>query len=112
MEQGAFFGNGKDIKVGYYVGIGKNFKSLNRILTIEDELMMGDDVLFLGADTIMKAKTFQWVNKVINLQYLCTFVLTFGLVLVPLSYMVANTSAKASSSVQAQLLQRMFQTTP
>ena len=48
MEQGAYFGNGKDVKVGNYVGIGKNFKSLNRILTIEDELMMGEDVLFLG----------------------------------------------------------------
>ena len=48
VEQGAYFGNGKDIKVGNYVGIGKNFKSLNRILTIEDELMMGEDVLFLG----------------------------------------------------------------
>ena len=48
VEQGAYFGNGKDIKEGNYVGIGKNFKSLNRILTIEDELMMGEDVLFLG----------------------------------------------------------------
>lgn len=48
VEQGAYFGNGKDIKVGNFVGLGKNFKSLNRILTIEDELMMGEDVLFLG----------------------------------------------------------------
>ena len=48
VEQGAYFGNGKDIKVGDYVGIGKNFKSLNRILTIDGELMMGEDVLFLG----------------------------------------------------------------
>jgi maltose O-acetyltransferase len=37
VEQGAYFGNGKDIKVGEYVGIGKNFKPLNRILTIENE---------------------------------------------------------------------------
>ena len=57
--------------------------------------MLGEDVLFLGADTIMKAKTSQWVNKVINIQHLCTFVLTFGLVLVPLSSMIANASAKA-----------------
>lgn len=49
VEQGAYFGSGKDIKIGNYVGIGKNFKSLNRILTIEDELMMGEDVLFLGS---------------------------------------------------------------
>ena len=48
VEQGAYFGNGKDIKVGDYVGIGKNFKSLNRILTIDGELMMGEDVLSLG----------------------------------------------------------------
>lgn len=34
--------------MGDYVRIGKNFKSLNRIFTIEDELMMGEDVLFLG----------------------------------------------------------------
>lgn len=40
--------NRKDVKVGNYFGIGKNFKSLNRILTIDDELMMGEDVLFLG----------------------------------------------------------------
>ncbi len=48
VEQGAYFGNGKDIKVGDYVGIGKNFKSLNRILTIDGELMMGEDLLSLG----------------------------------------------------------------
>lgn len=48
VEQGAYFGNGKDIIAGDYVGFGKNFKSLNRILTIADELMMGEDVLFLG----------------------------------------------------------------
>jgi len=34
--------------VGDEVGIGKNFKSLNRIVTIDDYLMMGEDVLFLG----------------------------------------------------------------
>jgi maltose O-acetyltransferase len=48
VEQGAYFGNGKDIRVGNYVGFGKNFKSLNRILHIGDELMMAEDVLFLG----------------------------------------------------------------
>lgn len=48
VEQGAYFGSRKDIRVGNFVGLGKNFKSLNRILTIEDELMMGEDVLFLG----------------------------------------------------------------
>lgn len=52
VEQGAYFGNGKDVSVGNYVGLGKNFKSLNRILTIGDEVMMGEDVLFLGGGHI------------------------------------------------------------
>ena len=49
VEQGAFFGNGKKFLIGDHVGIGKNFKSLNRTVTIDDYLMMGEDVLFLGA---------------------------------------------------------------
>ncbi len=48
VEQGAYFGNGKNFTVGDEVGLGKNFKSLNRIVTIDDYLMMGEDVLFLG----------------------------------------------------------------
>lgn len=48
VEQGVYFGNGRDIRVGNDVGFGKNFKTLNRRLTIDDELMMGEDVLFLG----------------------------------------------------------------
>lgn len=48
VEQGAYFGNGKKFTVGSHVGLGKNFKSLNRIVTIDDYLMMGEDVLFLG----------------------------------------------------------------
>lgn len=56
VEQGAYFGNGKDIKEGDYVGIGKIFKSLNRILTIEDELMMGEDVLCLRRFIQLKCK--------------------------------------------------------
>lgn len=48
VEQNAYFGSGKDFTIGEYVGLGKNFKSLNRIVTIEDQLMMGEDVLFLG----------------------------------------------------------------
>lgn len=50
VEQGAYFGNGKNFTVGSYVGLGKNFKSLNRIVTIDDYLMMGEDVLFLGGN--------------------------------------------------------------
>ena len=48
VERGAYFGRGKNFTVGDEVGIGKNFKSLNRIVTIDDYLMMGEDVLFLG----------------------------------------------------------------
>lgn len=48
VEKGAYFGNGSDFKVGHEVGLGKNFKSLNRIVIIDDYLMMGEDVLFLG----------------------------------------------------------------
>ena len=48
VEQGAYFGNGSNFSCGREVGLGKNFKSLNRIVTIDDYLMMGEDVLFLG----------------------------------------------------------------
>lgn len=48
VESGAYFGSGKCFTVGDEVGIGKNFKSINRIVTIDDYLMMGEDVLFLG----------------------------------------------------------------
>lgn len=48
VEQGAYFGNGKDMTVGSHVGLGKDFKTLNRILTIDNSLMMGENVLFLG----------------------------------------------------------------
>lgn len=48
VEQGAYFGNGKNFTVGSHVGLGKDFKSLNRVVIIDDYLMMGEDVLFLG----------------------------------------------------------------
>lgn len=48
VEQGAYFGSGKDMTLGKEVGLGKNFKTLNRVVTIDDYLMMGEDVLFLG----------------------------------------------------------------
>lgn len=48
VEQGAYFGNGTRFLVGNDVGIGKNFKALNRDIVIDDELIMGEDVLFLG----------------------------------------------------------------
>ncbi len=48
VEQGAYFGNGKNIRVGNNVGIGKNFRTHNRLLVIHDRLLMGEEVLFLG----------------------------------------------------------------
>lgn len=48
VEQGAYFGNGKDVKVGTYVGFGKDFVMHNRLLTVDDYLMMGEEVMFLG----------------------------------------------------------------
>ena len=48
VEKGAYFGSGKSFTVGDEVGIGRNFKSLNRTVTIDDYLRMGEDVLFLG----------------------------------------------------------------
>ena len=48
VEQGAYFGSGMNFTVGNEVGLGKNFKSLNRSVIIDDYLMMGEDVLFLG----------------------------------------------------------------
>jgi len=48
VENNVYIGNGKNIIVGNEVGLGSNFKSLNRILKIGNYLMMGEDVLFLG----------------------------------------------------------------
>ena len=48
VEQGAWLGNGKDVKVGSHVGIGKDFTLHNCILTIEDNLLMGEEVMILG----------------------------------------------------------------
>ena len=48
VEQGAYIGSGKDIRVGNNVGLGKNFVAHGRVITIDDYLMMGEDVMFLG----------------------------------------------------------------
>ena len=48
VEQGAYFGSGKDIRVGTLVGLGKNFTLHNCILTVDDYLMMGEDVMIIG----------------------------------------------------------------
>ena len=48
VEQGAYIGNGKQFRVGNNVGIGKDFCSHNRPLSIHDRLLMGENVLFEG----------------------------------------------------------------
>lgn len=50
VEQGAYFGSGKNFTLGKNIGIGKDFKSLNRVVMIDDYLMMGEEVLFLGGN--------------------------------------------------------------
>ena len=48
LEQGAYVGNGKNFFVGKNVGLGKDFICHNRIVTIHEGLMMGENVLFQG----------------------------------------------------------------
>ncbi len=48
VENRVYFGKGADFYIGDESGLGSNFKSLNRIVTIGNYLMMGEDVLFLG----------------------------------------------------------------
>ena len=48
VEKGAYFGNGRGIVLGNFVGLGKNFTIHNCILTVGDYLMMGEDVMILG----------------------------------------------------------------
>ncbi|MDP4240592.1 MAG: acyltransferase [Bacteroidota bacterium] len=49
VENKAYFGNGKDFKVGNEVGFSSRFKSLNRIVKIGNHVMIGEDTLFLGS---------------------------------------------------------------
>lgn len=48
VEQGAYFGSGKNFYALGNTTLGKNFVSHNRIVTIHGYLMMGEDVLFQG----------------------------------------------------------------
>ena len=48
VEQGAYFGNGRNFRVLGNAGLGRNFTCHNRIVTIYGGLMMGEDVMFLG----------------------------------------------------------------
>ena len=48
IEQGAYFGNGKNFHALGNTTLGKNFVCHNRIVTIHGALMMAEDVLFQG----------------------------------------------------------------
>jgi maltose O-acetyltransferase len=48
VENGAYFGNGNDFSVGNEAALGANFKSINRIVTIGNNLMMSEDIMFIG----------------------------------------------------------------
>lgn len=48
VEQGAYFGSGKNFHALGNTTLGKNFVSHNRIVTIQGKLMMAEDVLFQG----------------------------------------------------------------
>jgi len=50
VENGAYFGNGNDFSVGDEAALGTNFKSINRIVTIGNYLMMSEDVMFIGGE--------------------------------------------------------------
>ena len=45
VEQGAYIGNGKSIRVGNNVGIGKGFCGHSRVLIVNDRLLWGENVL-------------------------------------------------------------------
>lgn len=49
VEQGAYLGSGKDIRAGNYVGFGQRFVLHNRLLTVDDYVMIGEDSMFLGS---------------------------------------------------------------
>ena len=51
VEQGAYIGNGKSIRVGNNVGIGKDFCLHSRELIVNDRLLMGENVLIQGGHT-------------------------------------------------------------
>lgn len=63
VEQGAYFGNGRDIEVGYEVGFGRNFQCRNIRLRIGDYLMMGEDVLFREENINSTTQRFPWVIR-------------------------------------------------
>ena len=54
VEQGAYIGNGKSVRVGNNVGIGKDFCLHSRELIVNDRLLMGENVLIQGGGTLLR----------------------------------------------------------
>jgi maltose O-acetyltransferase len=52
VENGVYFGNGKNLKVGNEVGLSSRFKIQNRIVSIGNYVMIGEDTLFIGGGHI------------------------------------------------------------
>lgn len=52
VEQGVYFGSGKDIEVGIEAGFGSNFACRSMKLKMGDYVMMGEDVLFQGGSHV------------------------------------------------------------
>lgn len=50
VEQGVYFGNGKDICVGNEVGFSTNVKIFNRSMNLGSYIMIGEDSVFLGGN--------------------------------------------------------------
>jgi len=48
IETGVYFGTGKDISLGNKSGLGRRIKILNRVVSIGDYVMIGEDSLFIG----------------------------------------------------------------
>lgn len=90
VEQGAYVGRGKDFSVGNNVGIGKDFCSHNRIVTIDDHLLMGEDVLFLGGVMHSRTKTQLSDSKAIKIRHRYILQEMYGLVHVQSSFLVVN----------------------
>ena len=50
VEKGCYFGTGKDISVGNMVKFGYNFRFMQRVLCIGNDVIFEQDVLILGRD--------------------------------------------------------------
>ena len=50
IEQGAYIGDGRRLRLGNHVGIGKNFKMLNADIMIGDYVMMGEEIMVYGSN--------------------------------------------------------------